>query len=699
MRFCGRCGRPLEKPMSRERRDVSIVFIDLCGFTSLTRGFDPEKLRDLADQVLTVVAGIIEDYDGYVDAFQGDGLIALFGAPHSHHDDPYRAVHAAAAGLKAIEKIGESKGYSLKGRAGVNTGTVIAGAVGSGRVREYTVMGSAVNLAARLEEAASPGEVWVGPETFEATRFRMNYETVGGLELQGFPNVTEAHRLRALNESRDQDPYAHLQFVGRTLELSQLQEALAQASQGQSQTCWLIGEPGSGKTRLVKEFAKRIQGKAIWIQESHDMSHMWRQLAGQMFNLSEQDDRQWQQTITEQLKMLIPNEPRWQVYILRSLNLLEDRPFRRLERRTIDRTFLAWRDWVKVWLKTQGEPVILGVEHGSQSSSFGQFLDLLQEMPLPLLLLRSSRRQELGPEAKVIPLPPLNLQDSFALVEQLASPVMAVATRSLVLQVGGTPANLLELGRALDITPQGSFSASMNSLLQARLDMLNPSARLLLSYAALTGERSWENLLHDLSGIHDTEVLNTLVYENILLRENNSSLPHDVEYRFQSELLRKAVLRMIPQDTDKTVLHLQIASWLEKHVPLDLSATVAYHFKEGNSYEAAYPHYMAAADLAIHEGNLQIGYEYYDTLLKLDLSNTLLAQAALSYAQSALYAQDLSKANHQLRVAEAWIAICSEDARIPLQASHDQIMLELQQLALDKASSEVSPDLQSPSLS
>ena len=104
MRFCGNCGHALlgqsAAALGRERRNVSVLFIDLSGFTKLTHNFDPEELRDLADGILTVIAGIVEDYDGYVDAFQGDGLIALFGAPHSHPDDPYRAVEAAAAGLK-----------------------------------------------------------------------------------------------------------------------------------------------------------------------------------------------------------------------------------------------------------------------------------------------------------------------------------------------------------------------------------------------------------------------------------------------------------------------------------------------------------------------------------------------------------------------------------------------------------------------
>ena len=163
MRFCGMCGAPLAvAPARRERRRVTTVFIDLTGFSTLTRDFDPEKLRDLADDVLSVVAGIIEEYDGYIDAFQGDGLIALFGAPNAHPNDPERAVLAAAEGLRAIEAMGRSKGYPLKGRAGVNTGLVIAGNLGSGKIKDYTVMGSAVNLAARLEAAATPGEVWVG---------------------------------------------------------------------------------------------------------------------------------------------------------------------------------------------------------------------------------------------------------------------------------------------------------------------------------------------------------------------------------------------------------------------------------------------------------------------------------------------------------------------------------------------------------
>src|SRR5690606_4585 len=188
MRLCGMCGTELTRDVSaRERRRVTSVFIDMAGFSTLTRDLDPEEMRDLADEVLTVVAGVIESYDGYVDSLRGDGLIALFGAPHSHPDDPQRAVLAAAASLTAIEE------------------------------------GGAVARASRLGEAAGPGAVWGGPEPYAATRYRLLSESTGPIELRGFPNVTSVHRLVRAPLRRHSDPYGHLPFVGRDQELATLE--------------------------------------------------------------------------------------------------------------------------------------------------------------------------------------------------------------------------------------------------------------------------------------------------------------------------------------------------------------------------------------------------------------------------------------------------------------------------------------------
>ncbi len=695
MRYCGHCGSPLQThSLTRERRNVSVVFVDLSGFSSLTREFDPEQLRDLADEVLTVVAGVIEDYDGYVDAFQGDGLIALFGAPHSHPDDPERAVKAAAAALRAIENVGRTKGFTLKGRAGVNTGVVIAGAIGSGRVRDYTVMGSAVNLAARLESAAVPGQVFVGPETLKATRHCMTYETVSPVSLQGFPNITEVYKLLALSEEKEDDPYSKLSFVGRESLLQDLKGSFEEVLQSRkSRTVWLTGDAGIGKTRLAREFLKVINEpdiKWVWLEEqSLDTSAMWRQLVKQVFDLEDEDSRNWLQELRAQLDIYLPGEPRWQNYILGSVGLAQSKPWRRLERRGVDRTFLAWRDFLKsLSRKGKAHPcIVLVIEHSSQGSSFGQFLDLLQSEDAPLFVLRTSRSASNSEASLELELPPLSLEESRALIDQLANPILKVATNSLVFQVGGVPANILELGRALSITPQSSFSGSLASLLQARLDMLSKGARQLLAYAALTGERSWEGLVLSLADTQGATVLAEVMESELLVKEASSDIEGENEYRFQSELLRRAVLRMIPF-SERPLLHLKIATWLETHAPLGLSALIGFHFKEGKSQEAAYPHYLSAADLAVSEQDIKQAYVYFEECLKLELSGSLLAEAALAFAQAALSYEDFDKALTQLNLADEWIELSQADKRAELREVHLQLYDELNQM-MAKSSQEL----------
>jgi len=689
MRFCGNCGSPLKQgALERERRNVSVVFIDLSGFSSLTRNWIPEQLRDLADEILTVVAGIIEDYDGYVDAFQGDGLIALFGAPRSHSDDAHRAVLAATSGLRAIETIGESKGYTLKGRAGVNTGIVIAGAVGSGRVRDYTVMGSPVNLAARLEAAATPGEVWVGPETYEITRHRMGYESVSPVSLAGFPSITEVYKLVSLNEAAMLDPYAHLDFVGRKAELRFLHEAYKRTRESKkAQTLWLVGEAGTGKTRLIKEFTEQLNAsstsKVIWVDEqSLDVDTGWRQLCAQLFDLSLNDDaRTWYSQVSAQLNELLPGEPRWQGYILTSLGLVEAKPWRRLERRSVDRTFLAWRDLLKAYVKARpdSEVLVFVVEHSSQAAAFSHFPDLLTEAEVPVLILRTRRRQDLSGGVAQLNLSPLALEESLALIKQVANPILKVATESLVFQVGGIPANILELGRAISAMPESSFSGSLASLLQARLDMLPPASRQLLALAALAGERFWEKLISDVGGVESSEALQSLMSENLIVKEPNSLIPEQPEYRFQSELVRRAVLRMIPL-SERPLIHLSIATWLERHAPLTLSEQIAYHFKEGGSNDAAYPHYLAAADLAVSELDFERAYELFAELLGLELPSHLLAQGSLAYTQAAILEGNNALALEQLSAADGWIERSANETRSALRQVHEQLCIDVQNL-------------------
>ncbi len=686
MHYCGMCGQPLIRVVNNsERRRVTSVFIDMAGFSTLTHNLDPEEMRDLADEVLTVMANVVESYDGYVDALLGDGIIALFGAPHSHPDDPQRAVLAAAASLAAIEEVGVGRSLPLKGRAGVNTGIVIAGAVGSGRVRSYTVMGSAVNLASRLEHAAAPGEVWVGPETYLATRHRLLYTSTGPIELNGFPDVTSAHRLVKAKRGQQPDPYGHVPFKGRVNELAELRSSYQAVKQRQQPLeLWLVAEAGRGKTRLLQEFVRGLSRKAttVWLQERPSEEFSWEPLGRQLFGTRVgEEERSARQRVQNRLDEVLPHEARWQRLVLSSLELAPRKTWTRLERRTIDRTTVAWSDFVAALPKSKSGPevIVVVVENEPRDPTLLEFLALLARADAPILILRASRHPP-EPGREVLELPPLTLEESLDLLEELTSSETRASAEALVEQVGGVPAYVLELGRALSITQEGSFPNSLAALLQARLDMLALRPRRLLAYAALVGEVAWEALLLELAGSGSDTDLKVLLHENLLVTRSGSAIADEVEIRFQSELLRNAVLRMIPY-SERPLLHLRIATWLEQHAPLALSELTADHFEKGGSPDAAYAHYMAAADLTATHGDWPTTDGLYRRLLELQLPEPMLAEGALAFCQAALSLGQQEQAGLALEQAEQHIKACRSIVRSNLEVVLEQLRFDFEGVA------------------
>lgn len=691
MRFCGMCGRPLLAPGGsgeRERRRASIVFVDLMGFSTLTHGLDPEELRDLADEVLTVVAGVVEDYDGHIDAFRGDGLIAVFGAPHSHADDPYRAVVAAAAALRAIEARGRTRGLDLHGRAGVTTGVVVAGSVGSGRVREYTVMGSVVNLASRLEVAAQPGQVLVARDTYEATRHRLSFERVGDLQLPGFPNVTSAYAFVAARE-RDTDPYRSLPFVGRRQELTALATALARVrEQGRVGQVWVVGDAGAGKRRLLQEFASRTDPtttRVVWLGSRHsdgkaEAEPDWPALATQVLGVrASDDDRSRLVHARAAVERYLPTESRWQRLLLGSLGLAPNPTWTRLERRKVDRTMLAWRDLLLAFtLATPGQALLLVCDSDRYAPRLDEFAQLLAQGEAPLLVVRLGRQRDAPAGEPHIKLQPLTTDESLRLLEHVVDPVFGAALRPLVEQVGGVPASIFELARALAITQDTNVSSSMVSLLQARLDGFAPGARRVLWVAALAGERCWEGLL--VTVVPDAlSHLRPLCEAEVLVREGESELPGQVEYRFRAELLRRAVLQMIPFG-ERPALHLRIATWLEQHAPLPYSETIAHHFARGGAADAAYAHYLAGAGEAVAESDRDRAERLYGAMERLDVAAAHHAEGALAFAEAALAWRDAERAREQLERASQCIERCDDEQGASLRAVLARLEHDLQHL-------------------
>jgi class 3 adenylate cyclase len=186
-KFCNQCGAQLQgvdlKRRKGQRRRVAVLFADISGFTPLSESLDPEEVKDLIDDCLHRLAGVLYKYEGYIDKFIGDCVMALFGAPVAHEDDPLRAAISALDLLHEIKKFNEERGLDLSLSIGVNYGMVATGDLG--RPGEYTVMGDAVNLAQRLQYAAPRGKVYVSESVYEHTKNEITYKKLKKIKVKG----------------------------------------------------------------------------------------------------------------------------------------------------------------------------------------------------------------------------------------------------------------------------------------------------------------------------------------------------------------------------------------------------------------------------------------------------------------------------------------------------------------------------------
>jgi class 3 adenylate cyclase len=238
-----------------ERRQVTILFADLCGFTALSQTLDPEEVRELIARYTALIGGIVVGYGGTIDKHIGDAVMALFGAPKAHDDDPMRAARAALDVHEALGQLTDSRGRRFEAHVGIASGEVVAGSLERGNVHDYTVLGDSVNLAARLVAAAGPGQTFLSDTVYRALSGRGLCDHLGEIALKGFEVPTRVWRLRAI--SPDPPAANRTAFVGRKAELDQFKSlTTACLARHSGQVVYVRGEAGIGKTRLVDEMRR-----------------------------------------------------------------------------------------------------------------------------------------------------------------------------------------------------------------------------------------------------------------------------------------------------------------------------------------------------------------------------------------------------------------------------------------------------------
>ena len=247
-----------------ERKLVTIMFADISGFTALAETMDPEAVRDLINACFDHLVPVIEKYEGTVDKFVGDAIVALFGAPVAHENDPERALRTALEMKGELAAFNASRHTDLGLHFGINTGLVIAGGIGSEGRQEYSVMGDAVNVASRLEEVSERGEILVGPDTYRLTAPLFEFEALEPIQAKGKAEPVPIYRVlapKAVSGKVRGIVGLESPLVGRKSEFRALQEAVERLRVGVGGIVTIVGEAGIGKSRLVAELREQTLAK------------------------------------------------------------------------------------------------------------------------------------------------------------------------------------------------------------------------------------------------------------------------------------------------------------------------------------------------------------------------------------------------------------------------------------------------------
>ncbi len=288
-----------------ERKNVTIMFCDIKGFTSITEKFGPDKTFELVDKVFEILVRKVNDYQGVVNELRGDGILAFFGAPIALEDAPQRAIRSALAIHKEMNTFNYAQNPDnttppILLRIGINTGPVVVGTVGNDLRVQYTAMGDTINMASRMESLAEPGTTCVTYETFRLTEGFFRFEALGARKVKGKDQPIDVYRVIAPNSRRTRfDVSAErglTYFSGREMELELLLDGFRRVKKGTGQAFFVVSDAGMGKSRLLYEFRKRIANENITFIEGKCLSyssrvpyHLIIDILKSIFNVSEED--------------------------------------------------------------------------------------------------------------------------------------------------------------------------------------------------------------------------------------------------------------------------------------------------------------------------------------------------------------------------------------------------------------------------
>ncbi len=624
-KFCNECGAPLVEAapatMSEERKVVSVLFCDLVGFTAASEAADPEDVRARIRPYHASLRAELERYGGTVEKFIGDAVMAVFGAPVAHEDDPERAVRAGLRVLEAIAELNDrDPTLNLQVRVGIDTGEAVVSLHARPELGEGMVAGDVVNTAARIQAAAPVDGVAVSEETFRQTGRMFVYEPLPPVGTKGKSEPVPLYRAVEARERFGADLIRTQEtlFVGREVEKTLLQGLFDRCARDSAfELATLVGEPGVGKSRLCAELFQYVDERSELVR--------WRQgrclpygegitfwaLGEIVKSHAGVFDSDSAEAAAAKLDQVLPEAADRDWLRARLLPLLGIDSGQSASR---EESFSAWRRFVE-GMAADGAAVVVVEDLHWADEALLDFLSYLAEWAggVALFLLCTARPELFERHlswgaglrnAHTINLAPLSESETSELVEGLLEQTVSEQVRLAILErAGGNPLYAEEFvrlvaDRGLPDTGDGlAFPDSVQALIAARLDTLSPERKSLLQDAAVVGKVFWAGALAAMGDRDEREVelaLHELSRKELVRPARRSSMEGETEYAFWHALVRDVAYGQIPRAA-RARRHLAAAAWIEAKAGerVEDQADLLAH------------HYQAALELALATGDTE----------------------------------------------------------------------------------------------
>ena len=654
--FAAKKPLPIQRAAEGERKHVTVLFSDLSGYTALSEKLDPEELKEFTGTLFGRMTRVIEKYGGFVEKYVGDAVMAVFGIPLSHEDDPVRAIRAA----REIHEIAsdEKAATPLSMHSGINTGLAVTGAM-DGQKGIHGIAGDTVNVASRLCGLAKPGEIVIGSETW--------HQAEGSFDVEELPFATVKGKAEPLRVFKVLSPKekpltvhrlsgVRARLTGRDAEMAELQDAVERLSHDEGTIIAISGDAGTGKSRLIEEFKKTIP-QTQWFEVHaypYAQNTPYSLITGLLSGVFDIEEGDAPETVKEKVEGRIRAVTGNGSSIMPSLGSLYSLTYPSLDETTPKhRKFLLEKAFAELVSALSHHPLAIVFDdlQWADPSSVELLRSLLMEIRLPSLFLFSSRPEfslftgdqapSLGGTYQEIRLHDLSSSESLQMLRSLlgTDDVPRELQRFFQDQSQGNPFYLEEVVNGLidsgtlsrrgttwkleGSLDEGKISSSVHGVIEARLDRLEKEAKRVLQEASVIGRSFLYEILrritvladqceHQISGLEQRDFIRT------------KTLDPDLEYIFKHALTQEVVYNGLLKK-DRREIHEKIAHVMEGLFSQRLSEfyeTLAYHYSRGESSSKAIEYLMKAGEKSLARYSVSEANRSYEEAYQLITAKT-----------------------------------------------------------------------------